>query len=72
MLLTTIVLPNTGVRVSLPLYRMVLNSNRIKNGRGVLPDIEVRPSSAYIKGNIDAKLEKALEIIRIKTSAAKN
>ncbi len=35
MLLTTIVLPNTGLRITLPLYRMVLNANRLKNGRGL-------------------------------------
>lgn len=64
MLLTTIVLPHTGVRVSLPLYRMVLNANRVKNGRGISPDIQVAPSSKYIKNNVDAKLQKALDVIR--------
>ncbi len=64
MLLTTIVLPNTGLRITLPLYRMVLNANRVKNGRGIFPDLEVKPSSDYIKNNADAKLDKALEMIR--------
>ncbi len=66
MLLTTIILPNTGLRVTLPLYRMVLNDHLLKNGRGVLPDIEVKPSTEYIKNNEDAKLEKVIEIIRRK------
>ena len=66
MFLTTIVLPNTGVRVTLPLYRMVLNAKLPKNGRGVFPDVEVKPSSAYIKMGVDAKLEKVKELIRQK------
>jgi len=62
--LTTIVLPNTGVRVTLPLYRMVLNATRPKNGRGVFPDVEVNPSSTYIKQNVDAKMENVKELIK--------
>lgn len=64
MLLTTIVLPRTGLRITLPLFRMVLDSTRLKNGRGVFPDIEVTPSSDYIKKGIDAKFEKVMELIR--------
>jgi len=63
MLLTILVLPNTRLRISLPLFRMVLNAKRLKNGRGVLPDVEVNPSSDAIKNGIDAKLEKAMELI---------
>lgn len=66
MLLTTIVLPNTKVRITLPLYKMVLNTNVLKNGRGVLPDVEVKPSSEFIKNNADAKMEKVLEILKTK------
>lgn len=62
--LTTIVLPNTGVRVTLPLFRMVLDASRPKNGRGIFPDVEVKPSSTAIKMGIDAKLEKVKELIR--------
>jgi C-terminal processing protease CtpA/Prc len=61
--LTTIVLPNSGIRVTLPLYRMVLEDTRPKNGRGVFPDIEIGPSSVFIKQGIDAKMEKVKEII---------
>lgn len=66
MFLTTIVLPNTGVRVTLPLYRMVLNASLPKNGRGVFPDVEVKPSSALIRKGIDPKLEKVKELIKQK------
>lgn len=66
MFLTNIILPNTGVRITLPLYRMVLNAKLPKNGRGVFPDVEVRPSSTMIKMGTDAKLEKVKELIRQK------
>jgi C-terminal processing protease CtpA/Prc len=64
MFLTTIVLPNTGIRVTLPLYRMVLDATLPKNGRGVFPDVEVKPSVTTIKAGVDAKLEKVKELIR--------
>ena len=67
MFLTTIVLPNTGVRITLPLYRMVLNARLPKNGRGVFPDIEVKPSSTSIRMGVDAKMEKVKELIRQKS-----
>ena len=63
MLLTTVVLPNTGLRITLPLFRMVLDASRAKNGRGILPDIEVRPSSSFIEKGLDAKLKKVKELI---------
>lgn len=70
--LPTIVLPNTGIRVTLPLYRLVLDANRPKNGRGVLPDVEVKPSSHYIRKGVDAKLEKVRELIMAKNAKAKS
>ena len=70
MFLTTIVLPNTGIRVTLPLYRMVLNAALPKNGRGVLPDVKVGPSTNGIRIGVDAKLEKVKELIRNNKAAA--
>ncbi len=61
--LPTIILPNTGIRVTLPLYRLVLEANKPKDGRGIFPDIEVKPSSWYIRRGVDAKLEKVRELI---------
>jgi hypothetical protein len=57
------VLPNTGLRVRLPLYRIVNNRNFIK-GTGVLPDIEVKASAESIRKNADPKMEKALEWVK--------
>ncbi len=61
--LPTIILPNTGIRVTLPLYRLVLDAKHPKDGRGIFPDIEVRPSSFDIRRGADPKLEKVRELI---------
>lgn len=62
--LPTITLPNSKVRVVLPLFRLVTDKDRIKNGRGILPDVEVLPTSQAIKLGVDAKLEKVRALIR--------
>lgn len=61
--LPVIYLPNSQVRVTLPLYRIVINKDRSKTGRGIFPDIEVKPSSAAIKRGVDLKMEKVHELI---------
>jgi len=61
--LPTVTLPNSGIRVTLPLYRLVINANHPKDGRGIFPDIEVKPSSDYIKRGVDGKLEKVRQLI---------
>ena len=53
--LPTIVLPHSGLQISLPMYRIVLPGNRPK-GRGVLPDISIVPNSAAIRKGQDLKL----------------
>jgi hypothetical protein len=58
-----IVLPESHVRVSLPLYRTVFDSTKPKTGRGIFPDIKVPPSSFAIKQGVDIKLQKVYELI---------
>lgn len=58
-----ITLPHTGLQVSLPMYRLVMNSLHPK-GHGVMPDIEVEPSSEAIKKGIDLKMETIKERIQ--------
>jgi hypothetical protein len=70
--LPSIVLPKTGIRITLPMYRMVLDSKRPKNGRGVIPDVEVKPSSALIKQAIDGKMQKVQQLIIHKNSSVSN
>jgi C-terminal processing protease CtpA/Prc len=60
--LPTIVLPNSKLRVVLPMYRLVMDKNRPK-GRGVIPDVSIPPSSLAIKKGIDIKLQKLRELI---------
>lgn len=54
--LPTIVLPNSKIQVTLPLFRVVLDKDRPK-GRGVMPDIVVLPNSFAIKQGVDLKME---------------
>lgn len=58
-----IVLPNSKLRMRLPLHRIVNNKNYPKNGSGVLPDVEVKASPESIRLNKDPKMEKTIELI---------
>jgi C-terminal processing protease CtpA/Prc len=58
-----IVLPNTKIRVRLPLYRIVNNHLLPFNGKGVPPDIEIKPTFEDIRKNEDPKMKKAVELI---------
>ena len=59
-----LVLPNTGIRIRLPLYRLVQDKNLPHNGRGIMPDVYVPPGSVFLKNNIDPKMEKVKELIK--------
>ncbi|HET9057530.1 MAG TPA: S41 family peptidase [Chitinophagaceae bacterium] len=59
-----IVLPNTHIRVRLPLFRVVNNKSFTKDGHGVKPDIEVMPTVQTIMRNIDPKMEKIRELVK--------
>lgn len=59
-----IVLPNTFIRVRLPLFRIVNNTSHVKDGHGVKPDIEVAPTVQSIMRNIDPKIEKVRELAK--------
>ena len=62
--LPTIRLPNTGVQVVLPLYRMVLHNTGAAQGRGIAPDILIEPTSAAIQKGVDIKMDRVKEIIQ--------
>lgn len=59
-----VVLPVTGVRFRLPKFRLVMDKNLVKLGRGVMPDIEVRASPELIQRGIDPKIEVVKELIK--------
>lgn len=67
--LPDIVLPNSKVRVTLPLYRLVFDHTQIHDGKGIQPDIYVPPSSVYIRNGVDPKLEKVKELIETEEKA---
>jgi len=61
--LPTIILPNSKLRIIMPMFRMVMDANRHKDGRGVMPQIPVYPTIEAIKNGIDLKIQKARSLI---------
>lgn len=57
-------LPETGVRFRLPLFRLVIDNDTPKNGRGIQPEILSLPTVEAIRRNTDFKVEKAMELIK--------
>ncbi len=58
-----VTLPNTKVRFRLPKFHMVMNKDYPKTGRGIIPDIEVKPSLEAIRKGYDVKLEYVRKLI---------
>ncbi len=63
-LIPDVTLPVTGVRFRLPLFRLVINKDAPRIGRGVQPEVEVLPSVEAIRNNKDFKVERAMELIK--------
>jgi hypothetical protein len=59
-----VVLPVTGVRFRLPKFRLVMDKDLVKVGRGVIPDIEVRATPEMIRQGIDPKIETVKHLIK--------
>ena len=57
-------LPETGVRFRLPLFRLVIDKNNPKNGRGIIPEVQSLPSQQAVAAGRDFKLDTALELIK--------
>jgi C-terminal processing protease CtpA/Prc len=62
-LMPDIVLPYTKIRARLPLFRMVSNTSLPHNGRGIMPDKKVYPSTHDFHAGKDPVLESVKEII---------
>ena len=58
-----VILLHTGLRMRLPMYRIINNHRSVNNGRGVSPDIEIKADAESIRQNIDVKMRKAEAII---------
>jgi C-terminal processing protease CtpA/Prc len=63
-LIPDVTLPETRVRFRLPLFRLVIDKNYPKNGKGVQPEVDSKPTIDAIKRGVDFKLEKAMELIK--------
>jgi C-terminal processing protease CtpA/Prc len=63
-LIPDVTLPVTGVRFRLPLFRLVIDKDYPKTGKGVQPEVFSLPTTDAIRRNADYKLEKALELIK--------
>jgi C-terminal processing protease CtpA/Prc len=64
-----VVLPNTGVRAWLPLFRIVSRVDLPQNGRGVMPQVPVPPSAWHITRGRDPKMDKVMQLITERKAA---
>lgn len=62
-LIPDVTLPVTKVRFRLPLFRLVIDKDYPKTGKGVQPEIESKPTIDAIKKGNDYKLDKAMKLI---------
>jgi C-terminal processing protease CtpA/Prc len=58
-----VTLPATKIRFRLPRFRLVVNKDREKNGRGIPPDVPALPNVEAIRQGVDFKTVKAKELI---------
>jgi hypothetical protein len=58
-------LPNTKIKVRMPMFRLVMNKNATTLGQGIAPQIYVPPTPLTMKKGNDNKLEKVLELIKL-------
>jgi hypothetical protein len=64
LLIPDFILPNSRIRVRMPLFRVVPDRNSVNDGRGVIPDMIIAPSSASLKEGYDPVMLTALWQIR--------
>jgi hypothetical protein len=67
-----VTLPNTRVRFRLPRFRLVVDRQREKDGRGILPDVPALPTVEAIGKGQDFKTARVKELIRANAGAARN
>lgn len=65
-LIPDIILPNTHLRVRLPLFRLVQHGHVAKDGRGVMPDIYVSTNYEALLKGVDYKMQVVMEMIKEK------
>ena len=63
-LIPDLTLPETGIRFRLPLFRLVIDKDIPKDGRGVQPEVIAIPTTDAIRRGADYKMDKVMELIR--------
>lgn len=63
-LIPDIILPNTGLRVRLPLFRLVQYNHVAKDGRGVVPDIYIGTDYNALMNAVDKKMMVVMQVIK--------
>lgn len=63
-LIPDLILPHTGIRVRLPLFRLVIDKNIPKDGHGIQPEVISAPTTDAIRRGADYKMDKVMELIR--------
>jgi hypothetical protein len=63
-LIPDVTLPETGIRFRLPLFRLVIDKNTPKDGKGVQPELPALPTVGDIRRNADFKVEKVMTLIK--------
>ena len=71
-LIPDVKLPETKLQFRLPLFRLVMDRTKPKNGHGIMPEVEVKPTVSAIRRNADYKVEKVMELIHRDRLAKKN
>lgn len=62
-LISDITLPNTGLRIRLPLFKLVQYQHIETKGTGLMPDVYIGPDWRDILNGVDTKMEKVKQII---------
>lgn len=63
LLIPDVILPNTRMRVRMPLFRLIQYNHIPKDGRGVMPDLFVPPTIENVRKGIDGKMKKVTGLI---------
>lgn len=66
-----ITLPNTKLRVRLPMFRLVQYGHVPKTGTGVIPDVYVGPTAETMRKDVDRKMEAVKQLIKEKGTGTK-
>lgn len=67
-----VTLPETGVRLHIPYFRLVVKKDAINYGRGIFPEVVVSNTVASIKKGIDPRIEKAMQLIEAHKNTVNN